>query len=180
MDSIESTSPEKQLTIDEYIAAILPLIKLTKKYKASDSYAAHTLHYLYRQAFYGFHDFGKKSVSKEAKKEYEKLGYSDSITSKTVNDQTSFEPSGRRSDTGGAIFHLEHVLTGTMFRKMIDDIPDDELSDEAIKKIIKEHYHTAWITKIENKRLDMNGYKSERPNDPLEAYSNVNIELMDE
>lgn len=166
------------MTLTEYINAILPLIRASKRFPQSDSYAAHTIQYLYRQAFYGFQKYGECMVSERAITEYKNLGYQDDIREKTVNDQPQFEPCGYRSGTKGAIFHLEHIFTGTMFRRKINNIGEEERTVDKIEQIVKENYVTAWITKDEDKLLTAKGYRTNRPENPMEAYEKVGIKLF--
>lgn len=166
---------EDKMTIDDYIEAIIPIIRACRKFTTKSSYTAHTLHYLYRQAFYGFFEFGECGVSENAQKKYQELKTTDDVTTKTVNDQRKFERKKCRSQSGGAIFHLEHVYTGSMFHEDIDALNDDEITVEAIKNIVEKNYKTAWITKEEDVRLTKAGFKSQREED---AYEKVGITLL--
>ena len=86
------------------------------------------------------------------------------------NDQNS-----KRKDKGRKVFHWEHILpVSTIVKKLL---AIENPTNSAIIDIIK-NADVAWILKAENDQLDSNGYRTKRPENPLEAYINCDIQLV--
>jgi hypothetical protein len=72
------------------------------------------------------------------------------------------------------IFHYEHVYPVSQLRHDLEKL--DPVTDEAVRHLI-ERVDIAWILKEECARLDKAKYRSERPEDPWQAFRDVGIEM---
>lgn len=163
------------MQLSEYIESILPLIKASRRFRSKNSPAAKHVRYLYGQAFYGFDEYAKRKASVEAKRLYSSRGFTDNLSQQSVSNQVKFDPKGRKKGD----FHLEHVFTGSGFREAVENLTEEELTVENIETIVKEKFICAWILKTEDAELDKAGYRSNRPENPIDAYAEVGIILED-
>ncbi|MGD1847886.1 MAG: hypothetical protein ACFB10_21030 [Salibacteraceae bacterium] len=164
------------MSIEEYIAAMLPMVELLDREKKVNpkGYKKRQLWYLYRQYFYGFAEFIDREIlfnaSKKAQTEFEIQQPGRRLVNQDWKDQPQF-------DQGRKIFNLDHIYTGEMFRNAVDTlISEDELSVEKIAMLIRNNYRMAWILKDEERRL----HRSKRGktlNDALKEYSKCEIVL---
>jgi hypothetical protein len=176
-EDINTATPsgDQVMQLNEYIESILPLIKASRKFRSDNSHSAKYVRYLYTQAFYGFDEFAKRQASVEAKRLYSSRGFTDNLSQQSVDNQRQFDPEGRRNGD----FHLEHVFTGSSFRKAVENLSEEELTIENIETIVNEKFLCAWILKTEDAKLDEAGYRSNRPENPIDAYTEVGIILED-
>ena len=78
-------------------------------------------------------------------------------------------------DKGRKIFHWDHVYPVSQMVQALKGInPLDKSEIERVARLTA----VAWILKCENTVLDLKGYRSNRPSDPLEAYKECGIELV--
>lgn len=81
----------------------------------------------------------------------------------------------KMKDKGRKVFHWEHILpVSTMVKKLL---ALDDPTNSAIIDIIK-NADIAWILKVENDRLEFQGYRTKRPENPLDAYHSCGIKLV--
>lgn len=169
-------------SLEEFIESIIPIILLVRKERERNPkrYKKTQLWYLYRQIYYGF---GKNGVldwnkicfaSVKAQNEYLKLNKGDDIRKRVWEEQSEFDGQLRHEGK----FLLEHVFTGDMFRKAVDNLKDEELTISNIKEIIEDNYYVAWILREENRKL---GKKSRGTcvNDAFKFYKNKEIYFIE-
>lgn len=190
--------------LTEYVKLIWPLIEyctnnvMDENGKVNITRVNKHQWYLYRQAFYGFSNFLeiKTFYSEQAQKIFEILCEENkafAFKEKTLaqvswEEQPIFDP-GRR------YIILEHMYTGTMFRKKLLEMSlRKELTIDAVVNLIKKNYNICWIEKHkhhglhytesyipENKRI----HKTKRGDNVFEYYDQsagikiINLEQKD-
>lgn len=164
----------KQSTLSDYCAVVLALADLCKR-EQKDGAPNKALHswYLYRQAFYGFHDYLKLAnrdlASQRANKRFGELLPGRDIRDLVWSDQPSFDPKRRE-------FHCEHVYSGNMFRNHVDQIINTSERVEKLANIVQENFRIAWILKEEDRKLKRSD-RGDTLQSALERYSKVGIKF---
>lgn len=169
------------MPLEEYTNSILPLIRtaLTPPNDKDTSHAARHLRYLFKQALYGYDDFGKRYASAAAQMEYQLQGNDDLILKRNGWRQQRHFDLGRRN----GVFQWEHVFTLSMFHRALNRLPPASVTTETVNQIVRENYAVAWITKAEDHLLTNGGYRSKRGDslaDALSVYAKLGIRLMDQ
>jgi hypothetical protein len=108
------------------------------------------------------------NYSQKAAEKAEEMGLQNLSTYKW-NDQKN-----KMADPDRSIFHWEHVYPVSAMVDALLAIKD--VTPEKVKAVINK-FDIAWILKSENQRLDTNGYKSKRPENPWDAYRDCGIEI---
>ena len=171
---------DEKMTLCQYTSAILPLIRAKLSLAHIDrSHAAQHIRYLFKQALYGYDDFGKRYASEAAQQEYERLGKPGRIIEWNGWRQQRRFDAGRRD----GIFQWEHVFTMSMFDRSLQASQEEDICVETVNQIVLENYASAWITKKEDQLLNERGKKSDRGTtlaDSLKTYKELGIHLVDE
>ncbi len=166
------------MTLAEYTAAILPLIRAAQSLTKDRTISGRQLKYLYKQALYGYEEFGRKFASVTAQAKYERLKMPGRITQWEGHQQYKFDPNGKMK----GLFHLDHVYTLSMLDRALRRISPDSLDVETVNRLVRENYAVAWITSAEDRKLTARKFRSKRGitlKDALSVYSQVGIDLID-
>lgn len=115
-------------------------------------------------------DFIVPSVSVKAQELAKQMGIGD-LSQYGWSDQKS-----KMNDPDRSLFHFEHILTVS---GLVDRLLNlgNEPSHDSVKSII-EKADVAWILKSEDQLLNEKGFKTRRPENPLDAYESCGIELV--
>lgn len=159
-DSIAQTIPALRLLIELYQKAKVD------KCKELEAWADYALHWACRR----LEVFYRTRVSKAAAAKAAALKIGD-LSLYAWNDQKS-----KMRDPKREIFHYEHVYPVSQLRHGLEAL--DPPTDEAVLSLVKRGA-VAWILKEECKRLDAAGYRSQRPEDPWQAFREVGIEMVE-
>lgn len=184
--------------LNEYVNIIWPLLEYSTM-KIMDENGIPKINktnthqwYLYRQAFYGFANFIDLTYfySERAQSIFNILCESqpgNTFFNKTL-DQITWEEQPI-FDPGRKYLILEHMYTGTMFRRDVHNLfMNNNLTIDSVCSTILEKYKVCWIEKSfhpnlfdnynalpENKRL----HKTMRPADMISYYENdLNIKIV--
>jgi hypothetical protein len=95
------------------------------------------------------------------------------------NQQKTLLKDGNRS-----VFHYDHVYPVSQLRDKLLELGDPQknpnLNDDGIRQKIEDELDKvdiAWILKSENDELNNAGYRSVRPDPPLDVYNKIGIKL---
>jgi hypothetical protein len=127
--------------------------------------------------------FCQPKISKGAKAKAKELYEQGKISDANI-DLSKCDWDDQRTKMGDPdrdVFHYEHVYPVSQLRDKLIELSDPERTEGKIRDEIKNELkkvEIAWITIEENGRLDAKGYRSQRPTNPLDAYNEVNIELL--
>ena len=82
-----------------------------------------------------------------------------------------------RSKNSHAANHVRYLYGQAFYG--FDEYAKRKASVENIETIVNEKFICAWILKTEDAELDKAGYRSKRPENPIDAYTEVGIILED-
>ncbi len=115
-------------------------------------------------------DFITPRVSIKAKETADKMGVGD------LSQYGWSEQKSKMNDPDRSVFHFEHVVTVSDLVERLLKLGSNP-SFDSVKSVIGKA-DVAWILKSEDEVLNQNGFKSKRPDNPLEAYEQCGIELV--
>ncbi len=155
------------MTIEEYSAAAMPLIKLALRDDADKQ-----VHHLISRIFYGFEAFRMPTwilASQAALAAYAGLNQGTPLTQKRWAEQPAF-------DLGREVFHFEHICSGKMFERFARQ-NNHELTPDLICNWVRNNYRIAWILKRENKLLPRSD-RGQGLSDALAIYAKAGIIIV--
>lgn len=156
----------------QYCELVLALKKAHDEQKAKGLHnAAGHIKYLYRQSFYGFFNYlnTRCYASKAAIEVFQNAGNEGDLRDMIWSDQPRF-------DRGRELLISEHIFTGYMFRRRVEEL-DSNLNADLMARIVSDNFAIAWILRDENGRLP----KQDRGltlEDALRVYEEKGIELV--
>ena len=163
------------MTLKEYIKIVFPILKEAHKNRKTKPITKSPLNYIATTIFYGLLEIDEFNsnvqVSKMAQEVYNNIENNDKPDLRNLQwiDQSKYDPKRE-------LFILEHIYTGKMFKNALDNIIEEELTEEKVIEIIRKNYQAAWITRGENKDLNKS-IRGENLDNALKHYNDMEIEL---